>query len=168
MYGKLGSVAFAAVFLIGTIEPARPEGARLGFPDHAFGPKVDGTSARVQFRMPFGGPDERTQPTLTLNMGPIWQAQSASPLLPGTLYHSSAVALGFTLSGQPVFKLGELDLVDLKPRRLGAEEGSDHTLRNVVLGFAAAAAIWGVILGSWVHEVCENRPEPEPGDPSCP
>ena len=166
MHRKFCSIAFATVSLFTGIGSRGAEAMSPGPSGHAFGVAgINGVSARVEVKMAFAGRDVGTGPTLALNAGPVWQEPPSSSLFP-TYYTPPIVSLGFSYSGKPVLKLGAFQ--PFKSQRLYAQEQSDHTLRNIVLGVAAAVAIAGLALAIVVHEVCESLPEPEPGDPSCP
>jgi len=138
----------ALAFLTTHIEPSyangladlRGEGAVFAGPTAMFG-----------LRIPFGGEARRSaQPTVSLGVGSSWRAAPGS-LDPGGSYRfTSSAELGVSLRGDPVLRLG---LLDLRPDHLraaaeGEGEASTFCGRNlgvcIGLAVAGAALVWGV------------------------
>ena len=109
---KLVFAAIAAIAISGTIESAHASRVYLGSSFAAYGSEIKGAAALIQFRIPFGGRDrERAQPRVTLAAGPIWQEQTDA-FLPGRVYVIPSSEMGFSLRGDPVLRVGGIDLSD--------------------------------------------------------
>ena len=114
--------AVAAVALIGAVESAHASTIYLGSSVAAYGSEIKGAAALVQLRIPFGGRDrERAQPRVTLAVGPMWQ-ETSDAFLPGRYYVVPSSEMGFSFRGDPVLKVGGIDLSDEIILRLMARE----------------------------------------------
>jgi hypothetical protein len=102
--------ALAAIAFSATIDSAQASRVYLGSSTAAYGSEVKGAAALLQLRIPFGGRDrERTQPRVTLAAGPMWQ-ETPQTLVPGRYYFISSAEMGFSLGGDPVLRVGGIDL----------------------------------------------------------
>lgn len=116
--------ATAAIALSSTVESAHASRIYLGSAFAAYGSEIKGAAALVQLRVPFGGRDrERAQPRVTLAAGPIWQEQTDA-FLPGRVYVIPSSEMGFSLRGDPVLRVGGIDLSDAIILRLMARDRS--------------------------------------------
>lgn len=113
-----GTLIAAAIFLLAGAHPSHAQGMA---PD-PLGPHgsavPDGLAAMVQVRVPFG--DERSSTrdkrkrrarrTVSVTLGTSWHDQTGSPDFTGPRYLSTVEA-GVTFDGDPVVKVGSVDLV---------------------------------------------------------
>ena len=118
-------LAAAAIFaLTATTGAAHANRIYLGSSVAAYGSEIRGAAALIQLRIPFGGRlRERAQPRLTLTAGPVWQEYSDSAV-PGRYYVVPSSEIGFSLRGDPVLKVGGIDLSQDIILRLMARERS--------------------------------------------
>ena len=99
-----------------------------------------GPAAMLSLRIPFGAEGQNVPaPRLTLGFGTSWQNASGLAHFGGYRFASSAEA-GFTLSGEPVLRLGPIDL--LRELRAAANENTGDTT-----GGATPAWVWWVLGG---------------------
>lgn len=102
----------AAILFTGMIDSAHASRVYLGSSVAAYGSEIKGAAALLQFRMPFGGRDrERAQPRVTLAAGPIWQ-ETTDSFYPGRVYVIPSSEMGFSLRGDPILRVGGIDLSD--------------------------------------------------------
>jgi hypothetical protein len=81
-----------------------------------------GAGAMLKLLVPFGGNASTQRPaSLALTAGPVWQTEERAPVSSNRVYHVAAVELGVSLSGQPMARLGGIDLMSAKPVRVAAE-----------------------------------------------
>jgi hypothetical protein len=114
--------AVAALAISSTIESAHANRMYLGSGFAAYGSEIKGAAALIQLRVPFGGRDkERAQPRLTLAAGPIWQEQTDA-FLPGRVYVIPSSEMGVSFRGDPVLRVGGIDLSDALMLRLMARD----------------------------------------------
>lgn len=114
--------AIAALVISATIKSAQASRVYLGGAFAAYGSEIKGAAALVQFRIPFGGRDrERMQPRVTLAAGPIWQ-ETTDAFVPGRVYVIPSSEMGFSLRGDPILRVGGIDLSDTIILRMMARE----------------------------------------------
>jgi hypothetical protein len=114
--------AVAAIAISSTIESAHANRIYLGSGFAAYGSEIKGAAALIQIRVPFGGRDrERAQPRVTLAAGPIWQ-EYTDAFAPGRVYVVPSSEMGFSLRGDPVLRVGAIDLSDAIILRMMARE----------------------------------------------
>jgi hypothetical protein len=114
--------AVAALAISSTIESAHANRIYLGSGFAAYGSEIKGAAALIQLRVPFGGRDkERAQPRLTLAAGPLWQEQTDA-FLPGRVYVIPSSEMGVSFRGDPVLRVGGIDLSDALMLRLMARD----------------------------------------------
>jgi hypothetical protein len=119
---KLLFAAIAIIAISGTVETAHASRVYLGSSVAAYGSEIKGAAALLQLRVPFGGRDrERAQPRVTLAAGPIWQ-ETTDSFLPGRVYVIPSSEMGFSFRGDPVLRVGGIDLSDAIILRLMARE----------------------------------------------
>jgi hypothetical protein len=121
-----------------------------------------GAGAMLQLRVPFGGSaSTRNQASIALTGGPVWRNEGQAPISAITIYRTSAIELGISLSGQPVAKFGGIDLMHVGTVRTAAEEetaepeeagsegchgsGTGHTLLLIGLGALAVIGIASIV-----------------------
>jgi hypothetical protein len=76
----------------------------------------DGIVSMLRLRIPFGGGSQtEARPTVALGIGPSWRFESESLNLSSYQYTPSLEA-GITLGGDPILKLGALDVLQVGPR----------------------------------------------------
>jgi hypothetical protein len=113
-----GCVIAAAAFMLGDVQPSHAQGMASGALALHGSAVPDGLAAMVQLRVPFGyaNPskrdrrDRRSRRMITLTLGTSWRDQTGSPDFTGPRY-VSALEAGVTFDGDPVVKLGTVDLV---------------------------------------------------------
>src|SRR5262245_58690098 len=109
---KLLFAAIAIVAISGTIQSAHASRVYLGSSVAVYGSEIKGSAALLQLRVPFGGRDrERAQPRVTLAAGPIWQ-ETTDSFYPGRVYVIPSSEMGFSLQGDPILRVGGIDLSD--------------------------------------------------------
>jgi hypothetical protein len=114
--------AIAALAFSATVESAHASRVYLGSTTAAYGSEIKGAAALVQLHVPFGGRQrERTQPRVTLSAGPMWQ-ETPQTLVPGRYYFISSAEMGFSLRGDPVLRVGGIDLSEKIIIRMIARE----------------------------------------------
>ena len=126
MSRKIFSMAVALILLASVSETAQGAGAQLG-PAQAYNSELKGAGALLRLRVPFGGRKrERLQPTIGFTAGPMWQEDNGA-FVPGRLYYVPSAEAGFFFSGDPVLKVGSIDLA--KPEIEQATD-ADHMVRS--------------------------------------
>lgn len=114
--------AIAAIAFSSTIETAHASRVYLGSSVAASGSEIKGSAALLQLRIPFGGRDrERGQPRVTLAAGPVWQ-ETPDNLLPGRYYVIPSSEIGVSFRGDPVLRVGGIDLSEKIIIRMIARE----------------------------------------------
>jgi hypothetical protein len=114
--------AIAAIATFGTVETAHASRVYLGSSVAANGSEIKGAAAMLQLRIPFGGRTrERSQPRVTLAAGPVWQ-ETPDTLVPGRYYVIASSEIGVTFSGEPVLRVGGIDLSEQIIIRMIARE----------------------------------------------
>jgi hypothetical protein len=114
--------AVAAIAFWATIDSAHASRVYLGSSTAAYGSEIKGAAALLQLRIPFGGRQrERTPPRVTLAAGPMWQ-ETPQTLVPGRYYFISSAEMGFSLRGDPVLRVGGIDLSEKIIIRMIARE----------------------------------------------
>jgi len=111
LIGKGCFVAMAAlIFSVATL-PAQAVSSQVG-PGPINGSEVKGAGVLLRLAVPFGGKKrEKTQPTLALTAGPVTQ-EPTDAFVPGRVNYSPSAELGVSLKGEPVLKVGKVDLSD--------------------------------------------------------
>jgi hypothetical protein len=118
-----------------------------------------GPTGMLTLRIPFGGDSQNPPaPRLTLGFGTSWQNAPASATFASYRFVPSAEA-GFTLTGDPVLRLGPIDL--LRELRATANEGASATTGGGTptwvwwaLGGAAVLGVTWAILASQGTSAC--------------
>ncbi|HXJ00625.1 MAG TPA: hypothetical protein VNH44_05340 [Micropepsaceae bacterium] len=114
----LGILIASATFLLADVEPGFAQGmAQAQLSQHGVA-VPDGLAAMVQLRIPLGEGTvpsrgkrgRKPQRTLSLTLGTSWHDQTGSPDFTGPRYLSTVEA-GVTFEGEPVAKIGSIDLV---------------------------------------------------------
>jgi hypothetical protein len=117
LVGAIAAIAFSI-----TVENAHASRVYLGSSTAAYGSEIKGAAALLQLRVPFGGRQrERIQPRVTLSAGPMWQ-ETPDTLVPGRYYFVSSAEMGFSLRGDPVLRVGGIDLSEKIIIRMIARE----------------------------------------------
>jgi hypothetical protein len=111
--------AIAAIATFGTVETAHASRVYLGSSVAANGSEIKGAAAMLQLRIPFGGRTrERSQPRVTLAAG----QETPDTLVPGRYYVIASSEIGVTFSGEPVLRVGGIDLSEQIIIRMIARE----------------------------------------------
>lgn len=119
---KLLFSAIAIIAISVTAETAHASRIYLGSSVAANGSEIKGAAALLQLRIPFGGrARERAQPRVTLAVGPIWQ-EATEAFVPGRVYVIPSSEMGFSFRGDPVLRVGGIDLSDAIILRMIARE----------------------------------------------
>ena len=103
--------AMAALIFSVASQPAQAVSSQVG-PGPINGSEIKGAGVLLRLAVPFGGKQrEKTQPTFALTAGPVMQ-EPTDAFVPGRLSYSPSAELGVSLKGEPVLKVGKIDLSD--------------------------------------------------------
>ena len=152
MIRRIVSVVIAAIFLCSSVESAvadvlQPMSSGItGYRSS----EIRGAAGMVQFKVPFGGRASGfVHSKLSLTAGLSWQERYDNPHLPGRYLNTAVMEIGYSFEGQPVLKLGSLDLRHNEALRAAAEE-DDRAGRNrtalIVIGVIAGAVLIYVLV----------------------
>lgn len=126
MSRKIFSIAISFVLLASVGDTAHAAGVQLG-PAQAYSSEFKGAGALLRLRVPFGGRKRQPlQPTIGLTAGPMWQEDNGA-FVPGRLYYVPSAEAGFSFKGDPVLRVGSIDLT--KPD-VEQATGADHVTQS--------------------------------------
>ena len=102
----------------------------------------------LTLRVPFGGGSGSQTPAfVALTGGPVWRTAEATDIAHGRLYHVPTIALGWALSGQPIARIGGIDLTNAEPVQISAEEEAGTAEDDVREGANAGRTLLLIGLG---------------------
>jgi len=126
MSGKIFSIAIAFVLLAPVSETTQAAGVQLG-PAQGYNSELKGAGALLRLRVPFGGRKrEPLRPVMGLTAGPMWQEDNGA-FVPGRLYYVPSVEAGFSFKGDPVLRVGSIDLIKPDVEQM---TDADHVTRS--------------------------------------
>ena len=116
---------------------------------HAVAAVPSGAVAMLRLRVPFGGADQRhSQPTLAFAAGPEWRDLSGSPDFVGYGSGGASVEAGWTFAGEPIVRLGSVDMLHAASVQANAAGLDDLPNWVYIAGGVAVIAIIAVAVSS--------------------
>lgn len=116
---RLTCAALASVIVVTNFGSSHAAGA-LDFDQRSASPA--GAGVMLNLRVPFGGKASTSnQAYVALTAGPVWHEREATPASPSRFHHVPTIELGRSLSGQPIARLGGIDLASTRPAPMAAE-----------------------------------------------
>jgi hypothetical protein len=110
MIHKVCFVAMAALAFLAS-EPAQAVSSQVG-PGPINGSEIKGAGVLMRLAVPFGGRQREKIPArFTLTTGPVTQ-EPTDAFVAGRVNYSPSAELGLSLKGDPVLKVGQIDLSD--------------------------------------------------------
>jgi hypothetical protein len=113
-----------------------------------------GPAVMLWMRVPAGSDStRRSRPTLTLSLGTVWRSEFGSQDIAG-FHYASALEAGLTLSGDPVVRMGSIDMSSAFGRRMNAagdqasESFCGRNLAACIVGGIASIGVGGLAMSS--------------------